>query len=164
MRLTMDPDVRDELIKRLRSGDYIQGKEKLALKDDDGQRFCCLGVLCEMAVEAGITQRDEREEEHWDYDTDDEGIYVTKIAINYGTKGLSYDSTLPPEVAVWAGILSQGEAQAMSSIAFDDGPGMGRFGGRNQARPTDHTLAGMNDDGVPFGEIADFIEKNAVAP
>lgn len=39
----------------LRSGKYKQGLKRLR----DGEKHCCLGVLCELAVEAGITKRSE---------------------------------------------------------------------------------------------------------
>lgn len=159
MALTMRAEVRDELVKRLRSGDYIQGKEKLALKDEDGERFCCLGVLCEIAVEEGVIQREEQGDEHWDFETDDEGIYVERIVVNYMDRG-SYDATLPPKVAIWAGLLTEEEWNEMTGAAFHDGAGMGRFAESVEGKPTMGTLAGMNDDGVPFSEIADFIEKN----
>lgn len=161
MTLTMRAEVRDELVKRLRSGKYIQGKEKLALKDDEGERYCCLGVLCEMAVEESVVERREHDEEHWDFDTDDEGIYIQRVVVNYG-RGSNHDATLPPEVAVWAGLLTEEELSDMTSAKFDDGPGMGRFAASVEGKPTMGTLAGMNDDGQPFPDIADFIEKNVV--
>ncbi len=37
----------------LRSGKYKQGKKLLR----DGDQHCCLGVLCELAVEARVTKR-----------------------------------------------------------------------------------------------------------
>lgn len=39
-------------VQALRSGSYEQGKGRLASHDD---KFCCLGVLCEVAVEDGLT-------------------------------------------------------------------------------------------------------------
>ena len=159
MTLTMRAEVRDELVKRLRSGEYIQGKEKLAIKDEEGQRYCCLGVLCEMAVEEGVTQRTEHDEEHWDFDEDKEGIFVQSVVVKYGT-GDSYDATLPPEVAIWAGLITEEEWSELTGVVFDDGAGMGRFAEPIYGQQTSNTLAGMNDDGKPFTEIADFIEKN----
>lgn len=159
MALKMRAEVRDELVRRLRSGEYIQGKEKLAIKDEEGERFCCLGVLCEMAVEEGVIQRTEHDEEHWDFDAEDEGIYVQSVVVNYGNVA-SYDANLPPEVAIWAGLISDEEWSELTGIKFDDGPGMGRFAPSVEGQPTMGTLAGMNDDGKPFHEIADFIEKN----
>jgi len=159
MALTMRAEVRDELVKRLRSGNYIQGKEKLALKDGDGERYCCLGVLCEMAVEAAVTQRVEREEEHFN-DQDPDGEMLSVVVVKYGLGNL-YDATLPPEVAVWAGMATEEEVETLTHVAFDDGPGMGRYDDPDGNMPTFNTLAGLNDDGTPFPEIATFIEANA---
>ena len=39
----------DEWVKALRSGDYIQGEERLCKETHDGKlHFCCLGVLAEI--------------------------------------------------------------------------------------------------------------------
>ena len=41
-----------KLVKALRSGDYLQGKHRLATVDGYGEhRFCCLGVLCNIMQE-----------------------------------------------------------------------------------------------------------------
>jgi hypothetical protein len=49
----MDEKIKEEWIKRLRSGNYEQGIGFLN-KDD---KYCCLGVLCEIAVEEGILEK-----------------------------------------------------------------------------------------------------------
>lgn len=41
----------------LRSGDYKQGKGVLRSVDD---KYCCLGVACELAIEAGVPVKRER--------------------------------------------------------------------------------------------------------
>jgi len=38
----------------LRSGEYTQGRGALAVQNEDGVRHCCLGVLCDLAVKAGV--------------------------------------------------------------------------------------------------------------
>ncbi len=48
----MNPDVKQLWIDALRSGKYRQGNT--VLKNEDGH-CCALGVLCELAVEAGVT-------------------------------------------------------------------------------------------------------------
>ena len=48
----MKPEIAEKWIKALRSGDYIQGKDKLK----NNIFFCCLGVLCEIAVKEGIIE------------------------------------------------------------------------------------------------------------
>lgn len=50
-KLSTQEKARRLWVRALRSGKYGWGKE--ALKPDDG-RFCCLGVLCEVALKRGI--------------------------------------------------------------------------------------------------------------
>jgi hypothetical protein len=82
----MNPDIAKEWAAELRSGKYKQVRGKLSA--DDG--YCCLGVLCEMAVEAGIISKpisvDFLNREVMEYD------YCT----NY----------LPKSVQDWAGMAS----------------------------------------------------------
>lgn len=40
-------------VKALRSGKYKQGKECLR----NGERFCCLGVACELAKDSGVIKK-----------------------------------------------------------------------------------------------------------
>jgi len=47
----MNPEVKKLWIEALRSGNYSQGKFSLRTKDD---KYCCLGVLCELAVKSEI--------------------------------------------------------------------------------------------------------------
>lgn len=49
----MNEEIRDEWVRRLEGGDYTQGRTALRIGDE----YCCLGVLCEMAVEAGVVRR-----------------------------------------------------------------------------------------------------------
>jgi hypothetical protein len=46
----MDKKMKRLWLKALRSGEYKQGKERLVSNDD---KFCCLGVLCNVAIEHG---------------------------------------------------------------------------------------------------------------
>lgn len=46
----MLPEIKAQWVAALRSGDYQQGQGYLA-RDD---KFCCLGVLCELAVKADV--------------------------------------------------------------------------------------------------------------
>lgn len=41
-------------VKNLESGLYKQGRERLVKAGKDFDRFCCLGVLCDMAVRAKV--------------------------------------------------------------------------------------------------------------
>lgn len=47
----MKPEVKEKWIDTLLSGKYEQGREELQTADG---KFCCLGVLCEMAIADGV--------------------------------------------------------------------------------------------------------------
>lgn len=47
----MHEKIKREWIEALRSGKYEQGKGSLR----DGDKFCCLGVLCDIAIKHGVT-------------------------------------------------------------------------------------------------------------
>jgi hypothetical protein len=47
----MKEDVKAKWVEALRSGRFEQGRRALRKMDDT---YCCLGVLCELAVEAGV--------------------------------------------------------------------------------------------------------------
>lgn len=49
-------DIAKEWVKALRSGEYTQGRSCLRRADN----FCCLGVLCDLAVEAGVIPAPEK--------------------------------------------------------------------------------------------------------
>ena len=81
----MIQEIKLEWTKRLRSGDYEQGKGLLRNKRD---QYCCLGILCEMAVEAGVIKK-VLDDGNWAYYYGDE-------------RDLSV-ATLPTSVMEWAG-------------------------------------------------------------
>jgi len=56
----VNEDVKRQWVAALRSGKYEQGRQRL---EKDG-RFCCLGVLCDLAVKAGVVERVHGEYEH----------------------------------------------------------------------------------------------------
>lgn len=80
----MNPEVKALWITALRGGDYIQGHGKLAYRSEGEMKYCCLGVLCDLALKAGIVEQ-----------------------TGHGISGvLSFDheiSILPEVVAQWAG-------------------------------------------------------------
>lgn len=95
--MTPDPFIMARWADRLESGDYPQGKRALARIKDGKREYCCLGVLCELAVEdeiipAGISDQ-------WTGDT-----------VKYGIPGRyrRYNDTsvsvLPTAVHEWAGL------------------------------------------------------------
>jgi hypothetical protein len=46
-------EVREQWVAALRSGEYRKGKGLLHAKGEKRDKFCCLGVLCDLAVKAG---------------------------------------------------------------------------------------------------------------
>ncbi len=51
----MKPEIAKIWVDALRSGEYKQAKGKLATQDLKGNKeFCCLGILCELAIKNGI--------------------------------------------------------------------------------------------------------------
>lgn len=47
-------EVRKLWVEALESGKYKQGKMCLKRTDEEGDRYCCLGVLCDLAAKHGI--------------------------------------------------------------------------------------------------------------
>lgn len=94
----MKADIKEQWVRALRSGDYKQGQGSLL----DGGRFCCLGVLADLAVEDGVGEWGERE--------------------NYECDGLPDIGSLPPAVQKWSGLRTNnpllGDAHA---ITLNDG-------------------------------------------
>lgn len=115
----------------LRSGQYEQGRSFLRKND----KHCCLGVACELAIEAGlpITRTVDSEGRHAYIDPDD----------NFRPSG--HDQTLPPLVKDWLGLRgAEGEYEKPNA------PDMfGRYS----------TLSHLNDSGQTFVQIADVIES-----
>lgn len=77
--MPMNPEIKAQWVADLRSGEFEQGTELLNMEG----KFCCLGVLCDQAVKAGVIRQSER----------------------YGR--VTYDGTdtiLPTSVRKWAGL------------------------------------------------------------
>lgn len=95
----MNPIVKQKWLKALRSGGYAQGRS--ALKTTKG--YCCLGVLCDLAVREGI---------------------VTTSVSSYGviTFGIyEEDGLLPGEVQEWAGIATRSpQVKYVNKAVFED--------------------------------------------
>jgi hypothetical protein len=52
----MDQDIKDKWLAALRSGEYVQGSGLLRQTVGDTPKYCCLGVLCQVA---GLTINDD---------------------------------------------------------------------------------------------------------
>lgn len=58
----MKPEIKNEWIKALRSGDYKQTRR--SLRTPEG--FCCLGVFCDIAIKSGEVKNSEGELLKWE--------------------------------------------------------------------------------------------------
>lgn len=125
----MNEEIKAAWVAALRSGEYEQGTEYLSR---DG-KFCCLGVLCDLAVKAQVI------EQYTDYTP----------CTDYGQGD---EETLPSEVASWAGLEGENRQNPVIEPAGVEGLTWNR---REKHRPT---LAELNDGGTPFDRIADVIE------
>lgn len=81
-------EIMTEWADALESGEYEQGRSYLRTGDN---AFCCLGVLCEIAVKHGVIRP---------------GARAWGTTYHYGRGG--YGSVLPDEVRAWAGVSSEG--------------------------------------------------------
>lgn len=100
----MNAEIRDEWVRRLRSGDYAQGTGALC---DEAERYCCLGVLCEVAVDVGVIPPRALSTVGGDY--------------QYRGDALDVASSYPPRrVMDWAGFVTQGDEPGLGAYDLAD--------------------------------------------
>ena len=118
-------------VKALRSRDFQQGVGKLF----DGERYCCLGVACELFWKE--TPLDCR----WE-----------PFSLNIDDKTVGYTfhgevSVLPEKVREWLGLnFVDGQFDNLPDGCYEDGM----------------TLIRLNDEAWTFKQIADFMESEPV--
>jgi hypothetical protein len=91
----MNPEIKQLWIDALRSGDYAQDTSKL--HNTFANTYCCLGVLCDLAVKAGVATEEE-----------------------YGSFGNDEDrsqGTLPNVIGEWSGVDPEGRFKGTTGIA-----------------------------------------------
>jgi hypothetical protein len=128
----MNPKIKQRWVAALRSGEYAPLRDALAaLADVPGQpkERCCLGVLCDLAMEDGVV-------------TKDCGNYVGNQIGDWS------DSHLPRAVVEWAGLDGPSPTLPMNLGPEDDG--MDYAGAE---------LAELNDGGTSWEVIAALIEE-----
>jgi hypothetical protein len=140
MTSKMNPEVKAQWTAALRSGEYAQGRSQLSKNGE----YCCLGVLCDLAVKAEVIPAPVRSD-----DMDDV----------YGTEG--NDLYLPAEVMEWAGIEDYNPG-----VELDGLPGGVQWGSPLEGVDSNGyayegiaALSNMNDGGTPFALIADIIDQ-----
>lgn len=127
----MNEDIKARWVAALRSDEYEQGKDWLC---KDG-KYCCLGVLSDLAVKDGVI--DAPEATTWD-----------EAALNFDGE----PALLPEAVAEWAGIMRFDEHYDGVVVPAEDP--IVPFGDEEK------TLAELNDEGKTFSELADLIEEH----
>jgi hypothetical protein len=135
MSKKMNPEVKAKWLSALRSGNFKQTREKLTA--NNRQSYCCLGVLCEL-------YRQETGNGRWKVNENYDGNYDNnKYAF------LGADCMPPDEVIKWAGL----PADSQNDVPVGERPRKWGHGVETV------TIAGLNDDGKSFAEIADIIES-----
>ena len=128
----MNSEVKEQWTAALRSGEYAQDKNYL--RTNEG--YCCLGVLCELAVKANVIPEPEQ---------------LNRMAVDghyYKYSGGAY-STLPASVMLWAELDDWNPKVPAPDGMVED-----------HIIDDQTTLAELNDLGYTFNEIADTIEEN----
>jgi hypothetical protein len=138
----MNPEAKKLWIEALRSGEYQQTRS--VLHDDNG--FCCLGVLCDVAMKNWDIMSEWRESTEEERDAQD--VLCDGPAYAF----LGQVNVLPEQVMEWAG-LEKNNPDVHGQC--DDEDCACDEGGEWTV-----TLAELNDDGRSFSEIADMIEDS----
>lgn len=123
----MKEDIKQLWIAALKSGEYKQGKGALTIIRETGEEDCCLGVLCKLAVKAGVLG---------DNDVQIfEGFNVLGEMVTVKSYGPERDYTaLPEEVRDWAGLqnrnpyLEEQGGVRRSAAGMNDGEHLGSDG------------------------------------
>jgi hypothetical protein len=135
----MIKEIADRWVEALRSGNYPQGRWELHTDDD---RYCCLGVLCELAVrDMVISPPVKMSFRHW---------YAGETKVP------------PPVVWQWAGMfdgLARTVTHRMLKEKFGDKIASPLYPDNGEGDNVTFNLASLNDSGVPFTVIADIIEE-----
>ena len=145
----MDPVIKKIWVEKLRSGEYLQGKGQLCIKDENNNlAYCCWGVLCD--IHSILTKNGSYEIFHQNNNV---------IEYSYCVKDGVSDAFLPPlSVLEWAGLPSRSPRYSWASPR--PCPQV-KYGGVNH-----NSLECLNDgqkirelEPLSFNQIADVIEE-----
>lgn len=139
----MNPEVKAKWLPALRSGDY---KQTTSILNNNQGGFCCLGVLCEIAVA--------------DHVVESQGTIEGCVEYYSGPADVER-SVLPTAVMDWAGVAGNNPTVTfpLSEIPEEFHPELESNWTVDRDGNVNITLAGLNDSGVTFSVIADLIEK-----
>ena len=145
----MNPEIKTAWVEALRSDEYEQGTDMLVQWESGDLAYCCLGVLCDLAVKAGVegvrfdSQLAQFEEyvpiysdgsrADFDDEAEEEGLDRDWL--------VKEDEVLPSTVVRWAGLADDNPMVEEKNLStWNDGSSVG--------------------DGLSFLAIADMIERN----
>lgn len=142
----MKPEIKEMWVNALRSGEYTQGLHQLTANN----RFCCLGVLCDIARKCGVVELREGKDiqgiERLFYGTPEE----FSIPYQHHVDGCARYNVLPKSVMEWSGL---NENNPELNIQDDDEDW------RNNG-PYPVQVAELNDElGYGFNRLARLIES-----
>jgi len=145
----MEPGIKAQWLSALRSGEYKQGQGKLAKVAKSGEKqYCCLGVLCDIAVRNKVPGLSAEQRGGSD-------------VITFTGPGGANDRSMPPiPFKDWAKLPTRDPIIPISAVHAHQAanPSAPRHGAND--KPTEWTtLASLNDRGFSFAFIADLIEK-----
>lgn len=134
----MKEDIKNQWIEALRSGKYKQGPTYLRQRgrENEPDRFCCLGVLCDILRPEGW-EMEISGLDHWVNFNGNRGVISLDVQLASGLRSSLGNVYLPNDVA---GLLE-------SRLLINE--------------DNETNLARLNDKGrLDFNQIADFIEAN----
>lgn len=145
----MNQEIKARWVAALRSGEYPQAINRLRAEGG----YCCLGVLCELAVADGvISNLGMGEDDGFLYGINPEGQMT-------GSEPETSDTVLPKAVIEWAGIE---RIDGGAPVVTPDESWIPKLNLSIPPKSLDeipHELAGLNDQGMSFTDIADIIEE-----
>lgn len=124
----MNPEVKAEWLAALRSGEYSQGHQRLRTEDN---QHCCLGVLSDLAVKAGVAK--------WELGSSGWAVVPPDQSYESAKPEAFGHGLLPKFIRDWSGLTTDNgtycKNEKLGSLTYD------------------------NDHGDSFEEIANTIEE-----
>lgn len=122
------------VVAALRSGKYLQGHGRLKeiFKDGTGSRYCCMGVICEVAMEHGVV------------------LEATTYPLKDFSESVKFDGSaafLRKNVLDWLGLDANGDGEGDLAVGTDG----------NEAIPASYANDELKWD---FLQIAESMEKH----
>lgn len=127
----MNQEIKTLWTQALRSGEYEQGTRALRTRSQGIEKHCCLGVLCDLAVEADVLPAPKLNSDGGEYEYQN----GSDPAYTWPEKGV-----LPTSVVTWAGLQVSNPPVTCNGEL--------------------ESLATVNDNGYTFDEIADMIDAD----